>query len=174
MRHNARVVHEWLSHYCHPSEANELGLALGADAPWSLYRQGQRPTVEVHAVRLARRGRPDGGQSMHVVIEILQRRRGYLDPERQLQIDQQRRPSPDDPGDFTFRGGCTLLVDPATCAVRYAVTKHILSAKRLEQQRQFQSSNGATLRATYFGDARRGESLREPFAMLHRPLEAGE
>jgi hypothetical protein len=175
MRHNARVVHQWLSNYCPPSEANELGLSLGVDAPGSVYRKGQKPTVEVHSVRLARRSQPDGGQAMNFVIEILQRRRGYLDPERQSQIDKSRRhPGRGDRGDFTFRGGCTLLVDPATCVVRYAITKHILSSSRLEQQRQFQSGNGATLRATYFGDPRSGDTPREPFAMLHRPIEAGE
>ena len=72
-------------------------------------------------------------------------------------------------GDFKYRGGCTLLVDPATYQVRYAITKHILSEGRLRRQRAFRGGEGGSLRATYFDDPERDVSS-EPFAMLHRPI----
>ena len=65
-------------------------------------------------------------------------------------------PSADDRGEFTFRGGCTLLIDPESCRVRYAINKHILSASRLDAQRRYLSGEDTTLRATYFGDPLRG------------------
>ena len=113
-----------------------------------------------------------------LVVELLQRRRGYLDRGRQGQVDQRTRNLPrTEHGDFTFRGGSTLLIDPATYCVRYAITKHILSDGRLEQQRRFLSGEEGSLRATYCGDPNRQQGRatrpREPFAILHRGLEEG-
>jgi hypothetical protein len=69
-----------------------------------------------------------------------------------------------------MRGGCTLLIDPATSTVRYAITKHILSEGRLERQRAFLGGEDTSLRALYFGD--RLGTQDEPFAMLHRAVES--
>jgi tetratricopeptide (TPR) repeat protein len=174
MRLNAAIVDSWLNEYCRPAEAKELGLDFTADAPRSIYRDRGTPEVKVHSVRLAQRTGADGSRVADFVIEILQRRRGYFDTNRQEAVDKARRsPNRTDRGDFTFRGGCTLLVDPETCMVRYAVTKNILSEVRLARQRAFLSGRDDRLRATYFGNPLQQDAVGEPFAMLHRSTDEG-
>ncbi len=171
MRTNAVAVQRWFLDSCSPLVADELGLVLSSTAPRSFYFKRGRPAVEVHSVRVARRTAPGGGSVTDLVVEVMQRRRGYFDPDRQEQVDKQKRILPGaDRGDFTFRGGCTLLIDPATSSVRYAITKHMLSGRRLRQQRGFLTGEDSSLRATYFGDPTRGNG-REPFAILHRPAD---
>ena len=173
MRRNAETVQSWLNQYCSSELGEELGLALGADSPRSLYRQNGRPTVEVHSVRVARRNTPQGSTVTDLVVEIVQRRRGYFEADRQETIDRADGDLPDaDRGDFTFYGGCTLLIDPLDCRVRYAITKNILSKQRLARERAFRTGEDPSLRATYFGDPGRDHAPREPFALLHRPVEA--
>jgi hypothetical protein len=71
-------------------------------------------------------------------------------------------------GDFVFRGGCTLLVDPETARVRYCIVKNIASKARLARQRAFLQGDAETsLRALYFGGLDRA-GQDEPFALLHR------
>jgi hypothetical protein len=171
MRKNADVVQNWLDQYCSPAVGDELGLSLGADSPRSLYRQDGKPEVEVHSVRVARRNSPQEGTVTDLVVEILQRRRGYFDTDRQKAVDESASDPPaEDHGDFTFYGGCTLLIDPSDCRIRYAVTKHILSGSRLDRERAFRTGVDPSLRVTYFGDPRRQREPREPFALLHNPL----
>ncbi len=168
MNQNARAVWWWLDHHCTPDYAEEIGLKLSVDAPGSFYRSKRGvPTVEVHSVRVARRGTPEGGQVTDLVVEIMQRRRGYLKPEKQERVDAANQ-EPKKDGDFKYRGGCTLLIDPATCKVRYAITKHIQSNSRLRRQRAFLNGEEAGLRATYLGDTEHRAGLREPFAVLHQ------
>jgi hypothetical protein len=127
--------------------------------------------VEVHSVRVARRNSPQEGTVTDLVVEILQRRRGYFDTDRQKAVDESASDPPaEDHGDFTFYGGCTLLIDPSDCRIRYAVTKHILSGSRLDRERAFRTGVDPSLRVTYFGDPRRQREPREPFALLHNPL----
>jgi len=180
MRGNAGAVKKWLEKYCDPAVGDELGLALGADSPRSLYWRNGAPEVEVHSVRVARRNTPQGSTVTDLVVEIIQRRRGYLDPDRQKQVDDGNvNPLANDDGDFTFYGGCTLLIDPFESLIRFSVSKHILSESRLKRERDFRkgvdtsadSSAEKELRATYFGNAKPHEEQREPFAMLHRTLE---
>jgi hypothetical protein len=173
MRDNAGVVHKWLRKYCSPPMAEEIGLAISADTPGGLLRDADgRPAVDVHSVRLARRSTPSGELVTDFVIELLQTRDGFNDPAKQKEFDakgpQDRK---ENKADFPFRGGCTLLVDPDTYRVRYAINKHILSQPRLERQRAYLAGESTSLRATYFGDPTRDPSAREPFGLLHRPLE---
>lgn len=168
--HNQYLVWTWLKDKkagITDEAAWQMGLALGEDVPptieWS--DQDWLPKVEVHSVRSARRVGPDGQQLNDLVIEITQSRKGYLTAEEQAKADRDLDPSEEH---FTFRGGCTLLIDMNTKKVRYCIAKNILSEKRLQQQREYLSpSNEQTLGATYFGDFRRGQ-VREPFALLHR------
>jgi hypothetical protein len=173
-----------------------------SNAPGSLFRSskiyskkvGRVPTLEVHGVRHARRVVQRGLTRTDLVIEMTQRRRGYLDPEKQARIDAVREgdafldcradhwKTVDKP-DFIFRGGCTLLIDGETGKVRYCIRKDILSTherrafpkavvddghSRLARQREFaRDSFAPTLRATY--DPETGSAaVSEPFAMLHR------
>jgi len=167
MQKSGREIHAWLLSEPVRAIAGNFGLALGADAPSSIDRgKDGFPVFEVHSVRPARRLGPDGQTLTDLVIEITQKRRGYLNPATQAKVDKGSIP-PQEP-DFWYRGGCTVLVDLDRGAVRYCIGKGMMSDSRLAAQRKFAQAT-ASLQATYFGDPRRRETA-EPFAMLHRSL----
>jgi hypothetical protein len=157
-----------------------LGLALDPSAKHTIFRskkvyRGEKeklPTLEIHSVRVARRPDKDGRTKTDMVIEMTQRRRGYLDAEKQKRAEALPPDSPDFDAkfrpDFTYRGGCTLLIDSETGAVRYCISKNILSESRLARQREFAREHFESgLRATYDPEAAVC-AVFEPFAMLHR------
>jgi hypothetical protein len=149
-----------------------LGLTIGPNVPASFFPSPTftgYPTIQIHAVRPARRIGPGGEVRTDLLIVAVQRRRGYFDAATQEAVDQGHMEPP--PADFMFRGGCTLLVDLDSGAVRYIIRKDVLSEQRLVQQRQYLHQHWLpTMRGTYSGS--RGERLEEeppePFAMLHR------
>ena len=106
-------------------------LDLGLDVTRLVGDDG--PVIEVHSARPARRVGPTGDVLADVIIQVTQRRPGYLDAQVQEQVDQQilskkpdaltSAPTPD----FWFRGGGTLVVDLEHGTVRYAVVKNIWS-----------------------------------------------
>ena len=123
-------------------------------------------------MRPAIRTGPQGEQRTDLVIEITQRRRGYLDPEVQRKEDQRQagkgRKEGDENCDFIFRGGCTLLVDHETDQLGYVITKNINARGRLERQRAYiDPMENPSYRHLYFGE-HRGVKHQEPFALLHR------
>ncbi len=161
-------IHDWLLSEQARTIASGFGLALGADAPHSIERDKNGiPKFEVHSVRPARRLGPDGQTLTDLVIEITQKRYGYVNPTVQAKVDRGELPPP--PCDFWFRGGCTVLVDLDRGAVRYCIGKGMLSNSRLSDQRVFARASASSLQITYFGDPLRHE-VAEPFAMLHRSL----
>jgi len=112
---------------------------------------------------------PDGESITDVVIEITQRRRGYLRESDQTKADH--GDTVNVPHDFWFRGGCTILFDPENQRVRYVIGKGIMSERRLKAQRRHLAEHyGSSLRATYFQSAA-GDEEPEPFAMLHRSYD---
>lgn len=156
--------------------ARLAGLCLSAETPLpglAVNRQG-RPRFEVHSIRPALRGGPDGDLLSEVVISITQSRRVPLDPEAHpapewYEAKREEDEDPEIPG-FTFRGGCTLILDLESQRLRYAIVKRIDSGNRLRRQQMYRSGGALPgLRATYFGDALGG---REPFAFLHAQHEA--
>ncbi len=183
---NGRALHKWLTEPPPHKALAALGLNLRKDASATVYRKRDRPSLEVHSVRPTRRIGPGGNALTDLVIELTQRRRGYLDPDLQEAVDKGRK-EPPDPPDFIFRGGCTLLVDLKTGEVRYSIGKGIESQRRLEMQRRFlRKPFNPSLQSTYFGDPRLryfksiGRAApdiftfeREAFALLHR-VDAGE
>jgi len=156
-------------------DASNLGLMLTANSPPTIYRSNGDglPSLEVHSVRSARRPLQDGRTILDLVIEMTQRRRGYLDPEKQkradqLLIDSVKWQSEEFRPDFKVRGGCTLLIDGETGEVRYCIAKNIGSESRLARQRAFLSGTEvSSLRATYLRVVPGGR-IHEPFALLHR------
>lgn len=156
----------------HPAAMRALGLTIGPDVPGSFFASRtftDYPTIEIHAVRPARRIGPGGEVRTDLVIVASQRRRGYFDPAMQHAVDHGQQTPP--PADFIFRGGCTLLVDLDSGAVRYIIRKDVLSEPRLTQQRQYLHQQWLpAVRGTYFGSRGDGkeDGLAEPFAMLHR------
>lgn len=168
-------LHDWfkslLSELQDVPLADKLtGLCLdGKATPKTIDVDGDgTPVFEVHSVRPARRIGPDGQLKVDLIVEVTQRRRGYFDEQVQRRADQGRGTAP--PADFTFRGGCLMVVDMETALARYLVRKDIASADRLKRQRGYLTGpTEQSLTATYFGDPRHGSDA-EPFALLHRDV----
>ena len=145
-------LQEWLDKWL-KGPAQELQVVLGLDLR-------NDATFEVHSLRPVRRVGPDGQLLVDLVIEIMQQKAGYDDPTIQEEVDTgSKNPAP--PRDFTFRGGCSLLVDLVTSKVRYCIVKRISNAKRLSDQRNF--------RKLYPQYSKSG--LAEPFEFLHSSVK---
>jgi len=124
---------------------------------------GTDPLVEVHSVRTALRRTPRGGTTTDLVVEVLQKRTGDLDPQQQKAADAGENVGP---GDFTYRAGSTLIVDDKMNARRVVRTAgNILDDLQMEAQRSFRRAHGARP-LNEFRSA--GLIQREPFAVLHR------
>jgi hypothetical protein len=182
-----KFAHEWIRGLLdrNPGIAGEFGLVREWTGPdgrsfgtLSMGVDG-KPALEVHSVRSTRRQHQSGQTSLELVVEITQRRRGYLDAALQEKADRAlaepgsrkaRGPRPD----FQMRGGCTLLINSETGKVRYCIRKSIASATRLARMREYAGGAlalASSLRATYLGSDRREVDRarqREPFALLHR------
>ena len=127
-------------------------------------RQDERrpgvPTFQVHALRPARRVGPDGDSLNQLIISIIQSRDITVAPPDAKEFK------------FTFRGGCTLILDLDTMRLRYAIAKDIGDPDRLDRQKQYRTglvTEGSTA-ATYFRHFRAAD---EPLALLHRSLDYG-
>lgn len=169
----------WLrngDHYGH-AYARLFGLVIeDSEAKPTVYRKDGRPTVEVHAVRPAIRRTIQGSSRTDLVVEITQRRRGYFKPEEQKEKDSSPVPlSSEERGDFTYRAGCTILIDLKTQKVRRVIRTfgRITDDPALERVRKFLcgetgvSGNAfdAGLALSLSGPHR---AMRdEPFALLH-------
>lgn len=145
----------------------QAGLQIGPKAPGSV-RVGSgngQPSFQVDGLRPARRLGHRGSETVDIVLEITQTRDGYLDPDVQRKADQRRpgptRPKDLPPPDFTFRGGCTLFINPDERNIRFCIAKNIMSDPRLERTRQH------WLKAGPMGAAFYGARSGEPFAALH-------
>jgi hypothetical protein len=170
-------LHEWFKAFKHEASRQRpdavqrietiTGLALDdTTAPRTIERDDGEPKFEIHSVRPARRVGPDGLVKVDLVLEILQKRLGYFDPKKQKQADDQGQLS--GRADFTFRGGCTIIVDMDSGLTRLVISKRVVHTHRLHRQCDFlQSPGGTSLRATYFADPCRAGGA-ELFALLHR------
>lgn len=143
----------------------QLGVCVGDRAPGSVHAEDRsgKPSFQVNRLRQSRRIGPGGMEVSDYVLEITQKRDGYLNPDRQKQADSLRRSARSRaPYDFMVRGGCTLNIDMRSHQVRYCVAKNILSERRLEAQRRFMGDSSPGM--GIYARAR----TRETFAMLHR------
>ncbi|MDB5351077.1 MAG: hypothetical protein JWN86_2324 [Planctomycetota bacterium] len=131
------------------SAISALGLALDEHAPRSIYRSETDglPSLQIHSVRYALRPRKNGGTIRDVVVEVVQRRRGYLNPDIQREVDSltddlpldSEKVNPKYRPDFTFRGGCSLVIDGESGFVRYVIARDILSDERVSSRRTYES-----------------------------------
>jgi hypothetical protein len=125
-----------------------------------------RAKVEVHSVRTTRRTGPDGQELYQLIVEVTQRRRGFLSAERQRAAEVANQA---DREDFLFRGGATLIFDLRRKKLKYAIRKSIASSARLEEQRMFLEANPQfRLRSHYDDDSLGSVAMDEPFAFAHR------
>ncbi|WP_447884677.1 hypothetical protein [Serratia fonticola] len=172
---NRKIVWHWVMQFCcsNPGWNDALGVVFNAERTsgyiaGSLFagRDKNRPAVEVHSVRTCRRAGPDGQDLRQLVIELTQRRQGFLNKDIQKQQDQQDLAT-SVPGlsyDFQFRGGAVLIIDLRDGKVRYVIRKRIDDEARLESQRQFLATGSDNLTLTY----RDVNATDNPFAMAHR------
>jgi hypothetical protein len=167
--------------------ARLFGLVIDESlAPPTVHRSNNGPAVEIHAVRPALRRTIDGSVRTDLVIEITQRRRGYFSENEQEAADKRtpttfvaNAPNPDDASDFTFRAGCTILIDPRTAEVRRIIrTKGTIADNgELERVRKFLVGEGGITGNAFDGGLRvsqrngASEVRHEPFALLHQLQE---
>jgi hypothetical protein len=174
---NAIVLWSWLMKGKGRKLLPAIGLVVDENnPPPTVFRSASsdnRVAVEVHSVRTALRRSPRGGTITDLVVEITQRRRGYYDPEEQKRKDAPGEAEPKDRGDFRYRAGCTLLINPVTMEVRRVIrtTGTVADNVQLERVRRFLTEGGLEP-ANAFDRARDAIHAREPFALLHRDGEA--
>jgi len=163
--------------------ARLFGLVIeDGDAPPTVTRKENGPSVEIHAVRPVTRHTKSGMMSTDLVIEATQRRRGYFDKKEQDKKDARTanggRPPSGKP-DFWYRAGATILIDLATYEVRRVIRTPgtIADTDQLARVRRFLKGEGGGLGNAFDGNL--AKSLRnrdpkareEPFALLHHMEE---
>jgi hypothetical protein len=163
--------------------ARLFGLVLDSGAPPTVHRSSDGdPAVEVHSVRPALRRTLDGSVLTDIVIEVTQRRRGYFDPcVQRTQDENEGDAAGTGSGDFTFRAGCTVLVDPRTADIRRIIRTPgtVASDRDLERVRRFVSGEAGIAGNAFdaglpgsLAAAGRRRQRDEPFALLHRLEES--
>jgi hypothetical protein len=156
--------------------APAFGLVLDEhNPPPTVFRSrttSNRVAVEVHSVRSAVRRSPRGGTVTDFVVEITQRRRGYFDPEKQAQMDAPGNSVDlNERGDFRYRAGCTLLINPATMEVRRVIRTPGTIADDAQLARIRLFLTGGLEPGNAFYAAQAVLQAREPFALLHQETE---
>lgn len=143
----------------------------------AVHEKTEIPKVEVHSVRIARRTGPDGQDLRQLVVQVTQRRRGYLDPAKQALEDGKGRGDVEDAHpDFWFRGGATILIDlreGRDGRITSIVRKRIDDDARLDRQRQYLLQRYGPGDLGYAPSASRASrdnrsGSDEPFAFAHR------
>lgn len=127
----ARFLYFWLSVATWQSTGRELRAAsevFGVDfTAFRKYldRSGEprtaRGAIQSYAVRPTYRVQPDGRTKRELMVILMQR----CDVEIKMG---------DSDGDFPFRGGCSLLIDPRSGELRYAISKNIRFDKKTARQ----------------------------------------
>ncbi|HEX2188537.1 MAG TPA: hypothetical protein VHG51_06535 [Longimicrobiaceae bacterium] len=171
---NAAVLWAWLVRGKGRKLARAIGIMLDEDdPPPTVFRSRTRGdvAVEVHSVRTALRRSPRGAHTTDLVVEITQRRRGYFDEKRQAEMDAPGAVQVDD-GDFRYRAGCTLLINPTTMEVRRVIRTPgtVADDAQLARVRRFLTGGGLEP-GNAFEFARLAMGACEPFALLHRDGE---
>ena len=171
---NAAILWGWLMRGAGRKLAPVIGLVLNKDKPQPTVvcsRTAGDVATEVHSVRTAVRRGPRGASVSDLVVEITQRRHGYFDAGEQKSKDRGGPLARDARHDFTYRAGCTLLIDPVTMEVRRVIRTlgTINDNARLEELRKFLTERSEPVNAF----ARTQDTLRnrEPFGLLHRNEE---
>lgn len=176
---NGYHIWRWLNQENETELVRALGLVLeDQEAPPTVYRnQYNNPTIEVHSARPIVLKVDEFGEQNFIVVEVLQRRRGYLDP-----IEQEAMDAPgmthgsDETGDFTYRAGCTFLINPENKEIRWVMRtagtindngemdrmRRYLNGGNLPNRNEFAVSDPETM-----GLQSGSQGRDEPFALLH-------
>jgi hypothetical protein len=142
----------------------------------TIFYSKSRPSelaVSVQSVRSALRRSPRGGSLQDLVVEITQRRRGYFDPGEQKAKDSGSAIPREVGGDFMYRAGCTLLLNPKTMEIRRVIrtSGDVADDSALDEMRAFLTEK--MQRMNSFDGVEKMLRTKEPFALLHREEESG-
>jgi hypothetical protein len=175
---DAATLWSWLMKGKGRKLTKAFGLVVDEDnPPPTVFRSPSNENsvaVEVHSVRRALRRSPRGETVADLVVEITQRRRAYFDPDKQKAMDAPGiNHPPHEKGDFRYRAGCTVLMDPTTMEVRRVIRTAgtIADDEQLRRIRRF-VTEGVAGPSNAFQPARNAIQEREPFALLHRQSES--
>ena len=174
VRSNQAIMHDWLS----ADSANDadwekmLGIQFKVGDIFKTIRSDDQGNAkfEVSGVRISRRYSPDGDILPQLFVQVVQSRRGYFDDTMQKKADRGELELNDEgsrKGDFTFRGGATIIVDLRDGSVQRVIRKNIADEKRLRRVRGFKLGDPSALSFGY----RPLSAQAEPFALLHRSGE---
>jgi hypothetical protein len=172
MQKNAELFHNWLINGPGCQYISSFGLVLDKESAATIYRgeDGKTPEVEIHSMRSAMRRGNKGSLLRDLVVEIVQRRRGYFDRSKQKEADAgQVKFGPDDHGDFTFRRGCTILFNPDTGDVRRVIRTRgtIADNDDLDRVRRFLLREEPEGDNAYYADPYIGTRNENAIARLH-------
>jgi hypothetical protein len=184
MKDIREVVHSWLVEGPGRDYAGAFGLVLEDSDPEkplrTIYRKDGKPTVEVHSVRTALRRDARGAIMKDLVIEALQRRRGYFSEDEQKKADARHHDfDHDEDGDFKYRAGCTIVIDTTKHEFRYIIPTpgDVENNNQLRRVREFLTGDAGPDTNAFDGERTRSlhetgyRGLDEPFALLHRHME---
>jgi hypothetical protein len=170
----ARFLHQWLTACSRDAglgseDISIIGWNLGINLERLHGQGGETAPLEVHAVRPTLRLRSDGRSKLELLIVLTQRERIPV-----VNADGSTMHGPDGkPLMTTFRGGSTIIVDPETGEVTYAIGKSIDSKARKARQLAFlrdQIAQDGTMAIARFGLTEvtaKQKRRQEPFAIAH-------
>lgn len=140
------------------------------------------PSFQVQNLRLISRVGPEGNQVNQIIFSIIQRSGVITDNDGNFTGHYERSedtPAPE--GGFELWGGCTLIFDPVTLNLKYAISKPLLDMdllstgqrqidrRRIENQFSYMSEAAMNMNEfnCFFGHTINDHN-QEPFAFLHQ------
>ncbi len=140
------------------------------------------PALEIHDIRLNNRVSPNGHVQNQAIITLGQRcgvkaEHDEEQDEYKISVFELNGRKENEPGCFIFRGGCTLIFDLNTLALKHVISKPIIDFSQLSARNRKYSINSKRaimqFRST-FGDYAELTGLKglrnmvEPFAHIHK------
>jgi hypothetical protein len=152
------------------TSAAQLAFHLGLDIRALKEGRSTGARLEVHAVRPTVRFLADGRTKVELLVILTQRLRLALAGTNLS---------------FNFRGGCTLIIDPETGTLRYAISKNLSSPTRQARQaafllEQLERLGPAAIDRFHLDGSGSGQEQsssapgQEPFALTHRATFDGD
>ena len=145
------------------------------------------PAIEIHDIRLNNRVSPNGNVQNQAIITLGQRcgvkvEHNEETDDYELSLFDLNRGKENEEGCFIFRGGCTLIFDLNTLALKHVISKPIIDMDKLSPRNKKYTINKKRAIMQYrstFGDYAELTGLTglrdtiEPFAHIHKhkPIE---
>ncbi|MCG6876526.1 MAG: S8 family serine peptidase [Betaproteobacteria bacterium] len=108
-------------------------------------------SFELRSLQFTRKVSPDGNEVPQALLSFIQERSETADGGSEA---------------FTFRGGCTVIVDLLSGEIDYVIRKNVRSGSRLAAEKEFHLESRASLAGMYLGAANDADPSRQ-LALLH-------